>query len=197
MNTCPVYRRSGGHSYHATVPGPIGSILNPLHDAAKHNSLPFACSLCGCCTDVCPVKIDLHHQLLAFRRVIRFRNLLPRSKQLGMKLGSTLLDRPRLFAFAGKVGRTVSALAPLGRLQPPQPVGQTARAAADAEEELSRDVAGAKERLVGVSALATSHALDLLTHYVALFGSFSLSSSAFSNTRFNHAPPPSDNRRYL
>ncbi|MBA3314839.1 MAG: lactate utilization protein [Planctomycetaceae bacterium] len=107
MNTCPVYRRSGGHSYHATVPGPIGSILNPLHDAPKYDSLPFACSLCGSCTDVCPVKIPLHHQLLAFRRVIRFRNLLPRSKQLSMHLGSALLNRPRLFAFAGKVGRTV------------------------------------------------------------------------------------------
>ncbi len=112
MNTCPVYRRSGGHSYHATVPGPIGSILNPLHDAAKYDSLPFACSLCGSCTDVCPVKIPLHHQLLAFRRVIRFRNLLPRSKQLSMKLGSTLLNHPRLFAFAGKVGRTVYPLLP-------------------------------------------------------------------------------------
>ncbi|MGC1276230.1 MAG: lactate utilization protein B [Planctomycetaceae bacterium] len=107
MNTCPVYRRSGGHSYHATVPGPIGSILSPLHDAAKHDSLPFACSLCGSCTDVCPVKIPLHHQLLAFRRVLRFRNLLPRSKQLSMQAASAVLNRPWLYAFAGKTGRTL------------------------------------------------------------------------------------------
>ena len=46
MNTCPVYRRSGGHSYHAVVPGPIGSILSPSQNAAEHRSLPFACSLC-------------------------------------------------------------------------------------------------------------------------------------------------------
>ena len=112
MNTCPVYRRSGGHSYHATVPGPIGSILNPLHDAAKHDSLPFACSLCGSCTDVCPVKIPLHHQLLAFRRVIRFRGLLPRSKQLGLQFGSAVFNRPRLYALAGKAARTLYPLLP-------------------------------------------------------------------------------------
>ncbi len=57
MNTCPVYRRSGGHSYETTVPGPIGSVLAPALDAEKHASLPFACRLCGSCTDVCPVKI--------------------------------------------------------------------------------------------------------------------------------------------
>ena len=58
LNTCPVYRRSGGHSYGVTVAGPIGSILNAARDPQQHKSLPFACSLCGSCTDVCPVKID-------------------------------------------------------------------------------------------------------------------------------------------
>src|SRR6185436_12806833 len=86
MNTCPVYRRSGGHSYGNAVPGPIGSILAPSRDAKKHASLPFACSLCGSCTDVCPVKIDLHHQLLAWRGEIARRGLLPASKRLSMKV---------------------------------------------------------------------------------------------------------------
>ena len=112
MNTCPVYRRSGGHSYHATVPGPIGSILSPLHDAEKHKSLPFACSLCGSCTDVCPVKIPLHHQLLAFRRVLRFRNLLPRSKQFGMNAAAAVLNRPWLYRLAGKTARTILPILP-------------------------------------------------------------------------------------
>jgi L-lactate dehydrogenase complex protein LldF len=67
MNTCPVFRRSGGHSYATTVPGPIGSILAPLRDPAAHQSLPHACSLCGSCTAVCPVKINLHEQLLDLR----------------------------------------------------------------------------------------------------------------------------------
>src|SRR6185295_15118947 len=68
MNTCPVFRRSGGHSYAATVPGPIGSVLAPAKDARRYASLPFASTLCGSCTDVCPVKIDLHHQLFLLRQ---------------------------------------------------------------------------------------------------------------------------------
>ena len=68
MNTCPVFRRSGGHSYSTHVPGPIGSILAPLRQLDKHGSLPHACSLCGSCTAVCPVGIDLHEQLLLIRR---------------------------------------------------------------------------------------------------------------------------------
>ena len=101
MNTCPVYRRSGGHSYATTVPGPIGSILNPLRDAKHHKSLPFACTLCGSCTDVCPVKIDLHPQLLALRSEIKNRGQLPASKRLPMKVASWVFQRPRLYAFLG------------------------------------------------------------------------------------------------
>jgi L-lactate dehydrogenase complex protein LldF len=68
MNTCPVFRRSGGHSYGTHVPGPIGSILAPLRRPLVHGSLPHACTLCGSCTAVCPVGIDLHEQLLLLRR---------------------------------------------------------------------------------------------------------------------------------
>ena len=77
MNTCPVYRRSGGYSYESTVPGPIGSILGPVRDPKKYYSLPHACTLCGSCTDVCPVKIDIHHQLLTLRNEIAVRGHLP------------------------------------------------------------------------------------------------------------------------
>ncbi len=68
MNTCPVFRRSGGHSYETHVPGPIGSILAPLEEPGKHTTLPHACTLCGSCTAICPVGIDLHEQLLLLRR---------------------------------------------------------------------------------------------------------------------------------
>ena len=105
MNTCPVYRRSGGHSYGATVPGPIGSILNPARDAEKHQSLPYACTLCGSCTDVCPVKIDLHHQLLTWRGEIGRRKILPLKKRIAMKFGSHLFQRGWLFALVGKIAR--------------------------------------------------------------------------------------------
>jgi L-lactate dehydrogenase complex protein LldF len=105
MNTCPVYRRSGGHSYGATVPGPIGSILNPARDAKQYKSLPFACSLCASCTDVCPVKINLHEQLLTWRREIALRGILARSKQYAMSLASAIFRRPWMFNLLGQVGR--------------------------------------------------------------------------------------------
>lgn len=105
MNTCPVYRRSGGHSYQTTVPGPIGSILAPSRDAAAFSSLPYACSLCGSCSDVCPVKIDLHTQLLAWRKEIAVRKLLPWTKRFSMKVAGKVLGSARLFALAGRWGR--------------------------------------------------------------------------------------------
>ncbi len=112
MNTCPVYRRSGGHSYEATIPGPIGSILNPIQDPKKYHSLPFACSLCGSCTDVCPVKIDLHHQLLTWRREIALKGCLPLSKRLPIKLASIVLKRRWLYNLAGKLARCLVPLMP-------------------------------------------------------------------------------------
>jgi L-lactate dehydrogenase complex protein LldF len=105
MNTCPVYRRSGGHSYSNTVPGPIGSVLAPASDAAAHHSLPYACTLCGSCTDVCPVKIPLHHQLLAWRGELAERKLIPLGKRLSMKFGRIVLGSPWLFTTAGWLAR--------------------------------------------------------------------------------------------
>lgn len=107
MNTCPVYRRSGGHSYGATVPGPIGSILNPARDPKQYSTLPHACSLCASCTDVCPVKINLHEQLLTWRRDLATAGHLAWSKRTAMKLASFVMRRPWLFATAGKLGRTL------------------------------------------------------------------------------------------
>ena len=105
MNTCPVYRRSGGHSYETTIPGPIGSILAPSRDAAAHHSLPFACSLCGSCSDVCPVKIDLHTQLLTWRKEIAVRGYLPWTKRLSMKFARLVLGNTWIFSTSGKIGR--------------------------------------------------------------------------------------------
>ncbi len=60
LNICPVYGRVGGHAYHATYPGPIGSILTPqLLGPGVHDSLPFASTLCGACAEVCPVRIEI------------------------------------------------------------------------------------------------------------------------------------------
>jgi L-lactate dehydrogenase complex protein LldF len=105
MNTCPVYRRSGGHSYQFTVPGPIGSVLAPARNAKEHYTLPYASSLCGSCTDVCPVKIDLHHQLLAWRGELAAARVLPWPKRFAMKVASGVLKRTWLYRLAGRIGR--------------------------------------------------------------------------------------------
>jgi L-lactate dehydrogenase complex protein LldF len=68
LNICPVYERVGGHAYHATYPGPIGSILTPqLLGPGVHDSLPFASTLCGACAQVCPVRIEIPRVLLHLR----------------------------------------------------------------------------------------------------------------------------------
>lgn len=68
LNACPVFRTVGGHTYGTTYPGPIGSVLTPHLRGDEFAHLSFASSLCGACTEVCPVKIDLHHRLLENRR---------------------------------------------------------------------------------------------------------------------------------
>lgn len=105
MNTCPVYRRSGGHSYNNTVPGPIGSILGPARDAKANATLPHACSLCASCTDVCPVKIDLHHQLYTWRNRLVLKGLLPAAKRYPLKMASYVMQRPWMFNFSGRMAR--------------------------------------------------------------------------------------------
>jgi len=69
LNVCPIYRNVGGHSYGTTYPGPIGSVITPhLRGLQEWKHLSQASSLCGACTEACPVKIDLHHHLLQNRR---------------------------------------------------------------------------------------------------------------------------------
>ncbi|HKK74636.1 MAG TPA: lactate utilization protein B [Saprospiraceae bacterium] len=114
MNTCPIYRRSGGHSYGYTVPGPIGSILTPGKDLKKYSDLPFASTLCGSCSDVCPVKIDIHAQLYKWRQVIAEEGHLPAGKKKSMQMTSWLFARPKLYRMAGKWGRRMLRLLPKG-----------------------------------------------------------------------------------
>ena len=68
MNACPVYRNVGGHAYGGAYPGPIGSLLMPqLEGLDRYAELPFASSLCGACSEICPVGIPLHARLLELR----------------------------------------------------------------------------------------------------------------------------------
>ena len=112
MNTCPVYRRSGGHSYSTAVPGPIGSVLAPAKDPHRYSSLPHACTLCGSCTDVCPVRIPLHHQLLALRGDLAKNGHLAWTKRISMRLASFVFQRPWLYRFGAACARHVGRWTP-------------------------------------------------------------------------------------
>jgi L-lactate dehydrogenase complex protein LldF len=109
LNTCPVYRRSGGYSYGWTIPGPIGAVLAPGRDAPAHRSLPFASSLCGSCDDVCPVKIDLHHELLRWREELARRGL---ARSPGLALLGWVLRFGWLYRAAGWLLRRVTPWLP-------------------------------------------------------------------------------------
>jgi len=69
LNGCPIYKGVGGHAYGTTYSGPIGSMITPhLQGMKEFNHLSYASSLCGKCTEVCPVRIDIHKLLLYNRR---------------------------------------------------------------------------------------------------------------------------------
>ncbi len=102
LNTCPIYRRSGGYSYGYVIPGPIGAILAPATNLDQHKSLPFASTLCGSCGDVCPVRIDLPAQLLAWRGRVAAAGKLPLSYRAGMRRLGRILADPARFARAGR-----------------------------------------------------------------------------------------------
>jgi L-lactate dehydrogenase complex protein LldF len=105
MNTCPVYRRSGGYSYGWVVPGPIGSVLAAARDPEAHPTLPFASTLCGSCDGVCPVKIPIHDTLLGQRRTLAARGLVSPGKRLGMAFLSLVLRRRAAYEAAGRLLR--------------------------------------------------------------------------------------------
>ena len=108
MNTCPVYRRSGGLSYGATYSGPIGLILDPTFDRRKYSALPFSSSLNGSCSNVCPVKINIHEQIFAWRKVMSESHEIPLVKSTMMKAAGELLSHPALYRAA--VGASDSVL---------------------------------------------------------------------------------------
>lgn len=86
LNACPVYKNIGGHTYETTYSGPIGSIITPHMAGMKEfKHLSYASSLCGKCTEVCPVKIDIHKMLLLNRRDAVNEGLSPKTESIGWK----------------------------------------------------------------------------------------------------------------
>jgi L-lactate dehydrogenase complex protein LldF len=111
MNVCPVYQKIGGHGYGSIYPGPIGSVISPVfHGEKSARHMPFTSSLCGACSEICPVGIDLHQQLLWWRKRI--------IGQVGggwlqtsmMKVFRLVAGNTALFDLAGRVARLLSPL---------------------------------------------------------------------------------------
>src|SRR5690606_17605580 len=86
LNVCRVYKNVGGHAYGTTYSGPIGSVITPhLKDEKEYKHLSFASSVCGACTEVCPVGIPLHELLLHNRALAVEGNHQPFAERLAFK----------------------------------------------------------------------------------------------------------------
>jgi L-lactate dehydrogenase complex protein LldF len=100
MNTCPVYRRSGGLSYGSTYMGPIGIIMMPTFDIRDYSELPFSSTLNGSCSNVCPVKINIHEQIYAWRGVMDEKHQVKLAKKEAMIVAGEVLSHPELYRIA-------------------------------------------------------------------------------------------------
>ncbi len=112
MNTCPIYRRSGGHSYPYIIPGPIGSLLGSNRDLKHYGDTAFASTLCGSCNNVCPIKIDITNQLLAYRKEYVNRGYLSPFKKRALSLAASIFSNATLTSLSFKVSRVVLPLLP-------------------------------------------------------------------------------------
>lgn len=111
MNTCPVYRRSGGYSYTYFIPGPVGVNLGMLRDGKKYHDNVSACSLCCSCDNVCPAKVNLSEQIYDWRQQLKILGKEPMSKKVmsgGMKF---IFDRPGLYNAALGCSSLINAAA--------------------------------------------------------------------------------------
>jgi L-lactate dehydrogenase complex protein LldF len=112
LNTCPVYRKIGGHSFPWVYSGPIGAIITPQFMGISHEpALPFASSLCGACSEVCPVKIDIPKLLLELRSDVKkaeAREHRNRLEKLAFQAFAWLVTHPRLYEMAGRLAALVA-----------------------------------------------------------------------------------------
>ncbi len=122
LNVCPIFKNIGGHAYGTTYQGPIGSVITPhFRGLQDWKHLSGASSLCGACTEACPVKIDIHHHLLHNRRNATKQK--PTWTEKLMWRGFVwLMNRPRLYAFATRFAPLGLALHPLVKATPLDPV---------------------------------------------------------------------------
>ena len=108
MNTCPVYRRSGGYSYTYFIPGPIGINLSMAKDPKKYFDNVSACSLCLSCSFVCPSRIDLGEQIYKWRQKLDSVDRASKEKKLISNGIKFIMERPKLLSVALKFAPLVN-----------------------------------------------------------------------------------------
>ena len=110
LNACPIYKNVGGHTYNTTYSGPIGSVITPhLSDFKTFKHLSFACTVCGKCTEVCPVKIPLHELLLVNRNEAVKKGYFTFIEQQGIKWSTVALNSRKMVDMVS--GKTKNKLA--------------------------------------------------------------------------------------
>lgn len=128
LNVCPVYQTVGGHTYGSVYPGPIGSAFTPLMASLEEaKDLPYASSLCGRCSEICPVKIDIHHLLLWLRRKSVSERLTNPVERLLVQIWLMLMRSEGLYRFASKAGRLLQSLFPKRNRSLPIPIWSKSR----------------------------------------------------------------------
>ncbi|MET3697601.1 L-lactate dehydrogenase complex protein LldF [Bacillus oleivorans] len=110
VNVCPVYRQIGGHAYGSIYQGPIGAVLSPILGGYKeYDQLPYASSLCGACTEACPVKIPLHELLVRHReRIVAGEGNVGVGEKFLMKWFGMLVSSPSLYQTTVKSAPVIS-----------------------------------------------------------------------------------------
>ncbi len=112
MNTCPVYRRTGGYSYSYFIPGPLGINLGMLKDVKKYAGNVSACSLCYSCQNVCPAKVNLADQIYLWRQTLDENGVADGTKKMMVKAMKTAMSSPGMFRAALKGARIATDLLP-------------------------------------------------------------------------------------
>ena len=106
MNICPVYRHISGHGYGSVYPGPMGAVLTPLfkgYDVA--GDLPYASTLCGACTENCPVAIPLHELLMEHRHIMAdIEKTRPKAEEAIFTAAAKMFGNSTLFDLGTKAG---------------------------------------------------------------------------------------------
>jgi L-lactate dehydrogenase complex protein LldF len=106
LNVCPVYRHIGGHAYGSVYPGPIGAVLTPILEGFDSwEKMPYLSTLCGACTEACPVRIPLHEYLLDLRKDEVEEQRTPAVERLIFKGFGTAMANPWMYKTGIKLAK--------------------------------------------------------------------------------------------